>query len=288
VVINRVLNAGTANNLVVGSRTSEAVYFLHSDFYKELLELRSKYEPNAGFAQFVQTHDQRRLSSPPRKRRLEEARDSISNDLSDAKRIAPPSLSQSERSELAQKYRQELLAAIGLSSDMVEQRMSAPGAKEAMREAWKALDGQGKKNEMLERFLREFQNFQDEDLSRAHSDIVSSIGGDDRKRIILDEVDARVRDDLVFYMLFPEVRLVDHLIEQIESAAQHDDGLLQGEQKLKDQLKFVRQGLGELNLSNPRSWDEIRQRISPGYSRPGYNDVQNLFKGITRRSDDET
>jgi hypothetical protein len=57
------------------------------------------------------------------------------------------------------------------------------------------------------------------------------------------------------------MHLIDYLIDEIESAAQADDGLQMGEQELRDQLKHVRQGLGELNLSNPRSWDEIRLRL---------------------------
>ena len=74
-------------------------------------------------------------------------------------------------------------------------------------------------------------------------------------------------------MLFPETRLIDYLIEEIENAAQFDDGLQHGEQALKDQLKYVRQGLGELNLSSPRSWDEIRERLAirPGNGMPEFS-----------------
>ena len=65
----------------------------------------------------------------------------------------------------------------------------------------------------------------------------------------------------------------------IESAAQADDGLQQGEQRLKDQLKYVREGLGTLNLANPQSWDEIKQRLAAGYN----SDVRNLLNRFTPR-----
>jgi hypothetical protein len=127
--------------------------------------------------------------------------------------------------------------------------------------------------------LREFQNVQDRDLSEVYSGLVREIGGDERKRPILDAVDTQIRDDLAYYMLFPEVQLIDHLIEDIESAAQADDGLQQGEQRLKDQLKYVREGLGSLNLANPQSWEEIKMRLASGYS----SDVRNLFNRFAPR-----
>jgi hypothetical protein len=123
---------------------------------------------------------------------------------------------------------------------------------------------------------------QDRDLSEVFSRLLSETGGDDRKRSLLVGVDSKVRDDLVLYMLFPETRLIDYLIDEIENAAQFDEGLQHGEQALKDQLKYVRQGLGELNLSSPRSWDEIRQRLA---IRPGTDMPNFLNKHPPRRED---
>ena len=145
---------------------------------------------------------------------------------------------------------------------MVDQRLQSEAARDAMREAWKALDGHSKKNLLLGHMLREFQNGQEHDLSATYSRLVGEINGDPRKRPLLDAVDDKVRDDLVLYMLFPETHLVDYLIEEIESAAQADDGLQPGEQVLKDQLKHVREGLGSLNLASAQSWNEIRKRLT--------------------------
>ena len=72
--------------------------------------------------------------------------------------------------------------------------------------------------------------------------------------------------------------------EDIESAAQADDGLQQGEQRLKDQLKYVREGLGSLNLANPQSWEEIKMRLASGYN----SDVRNLFNRFTPRQDGDS
>ena len=94
-------------------------------------------------------------------------------------------------------------------------------------------------------------------------------------------IEDNVREDLLLYMLFPETHLVDYLIEEIERAAQADDGLQPGEQMLKDQLKYVREGLGSLNLSNPQSWNEIRQRITAGYNK----DMPNFMNKYGARRD---
>ena len=57
--------------------------------------------------------------------------------------------------------------------------------------------------------------------------------------------------------------------------------LQSGEQALKDQLKYVREGLGQLNLSNPRSWDEIKQRLAAGYRK----DMPNFLNRYGQRGD---
>ena len=113
---------------------------------------------------------------------------------------------------------------------MVDQRLQSQAARAAMLEAWKALDGHSKKNLLLGHMLREFQNAQDRDLSGVYSRLVGEVNGDPRKRQLLDAVEDKIRDDLVLYMLFPETHLVDYLIEEIERAAQADDGLQPGEQ----------------------------------------------------------
>ena len=133
------------------------------------------------------------------------------------------------------------------ASDIVDKRLSLPQSRDAILEAWKALNAHSKKNENLGFLLREFQNEQDRILSEVYSRLRSENGGDDQKQTLLDGVDGRVRNDLTLYMLFPETGLITYLIEELEAAAQPDDGLVHGEQDLKDQLKYVREALGRLD-----------------------------------------
>jgi hypothetical protein len=191
-------------------------------------------------------------------------------------------LTAEETSALAAHYRETLLDAIGLSSVTVGQHLNSDSAKSAIREAWKSLDAHGRKNLLLGTMLRSFQDDQQRLLGLTCTNLRSEANGDARKLSVLDAVNDQLEEELSLYMLLPQMHLIDYLIEEIESAAQSDEGLLPGEQALKDQLKYVREGLGQLNLSNPRSWDEIRQRLALGYRQ----DLPRNFNRLAPRKDD--
>jgi len=288
-VVRRVMNAGAAVKSVAPDVKIDDRYYIRPALYETLLMIRATAPESAAYgydrARFegVQARPPidggtLRTTPPqlPRDRRAPE----LEKPAPALPHVHP--LSEEERARLIAHYREALLSAVGLTSDLVDQRLKSPESREAMREAWKALGAHSKKNHLLEMMLREFQNMQDRDLSEVFSRLLSETGGDDRKRSLLVGVDSKVRDDLVLYMLFPETRLIDYLIDEIENAAQFDEGLQHGEQALKDQLKYVRQGLGELNLSSPRSWDEIRQRLA---IRPGTDMPNFLNKHPPRRED---
>jgi hypothetical protein len=190
-------------------------------------------------------------------------------------------LSLEERLELTAHFREALLDAVHLTPDIVDKRLGQPQSRQAVLEAWKALNDHKKKNESLGILLRDFQNEQDRILAEVYSRLRSESDGDERKLAVLDGVDGRLRNDLPLYMLFPEMGLVTYLIDELEAAAQPDDGLAHGEQDLKDQLKYVREAFGRLDLANPRSWDEIRQRLA---MRTG-SEFRNFYRPSDRDSE---
>ena len=180
---------------------------------------------------------------------------------------AQPQLSKAEIAELGQRYRAALLTAIELDAEAVDSQIADRELHSAIHDAWKVLDAHGKKNEQLGRLLIGFREFLEQNLRQAYETLKSEISGDNRKLVVLDSEDTRIQDDLGVYMLLPERHLIDYLIEQIEAAAQHDDGLLPGEQALRDQLRHVRRGLNEYDMLSPRAWDEIRTRLASGYKK---------------------
>jgi hypothetical protein len=289
-VVRRVMNAGAAVKAVAPDVKMDDRYYIRPALYETLLSIRATAPESAAFgydrARFECVQERPAIDSGALRTArpelpIERRRPELQNPMQALPRHQP--LTQAERAELSTHYRNELLSAIGLISGLVDQRLKTPESRAAMLEAWKALDTHSKKKETLGTMLRQFQNMQDRDLSEVYSRLVSEIGGDDRKRSLLEAVDSQIRNnDLVLYMLMPETHLIDYLIEELEGAAQADDGLQHGEQALKDQLKYVREGLGELNLSIPRSWDEIRHRVA---MKSGNNMPNFLNKPNQRRED---
>ncbi len=289
-VVRRVMNAGATVKAVAPDLKIDDRYYISPKLYEVLLTIRATApeSPNYEFERrrFAGVQERPAIDGGT----LRDANTPLQRQAPRPPELEKPSpqlprwqaLSEDEQHQLARNYREHLLGAIGLAPDMVDQRLQSQAARTAMLEAWKALDGHSKKNLLLGHMLREFQNAQDRELSAVYSRLVGEANGDSRKRQILDVVEDKIRDDLVLYMLFPETHLVDYLIEEIERAAQADDGLQPGEQMLKDQLKYVREGLGSLNLSSPQSWNEIRQRIAAGYSR----DLPNFMNKFGQRRDD--
>ena len=289
-VVRRVMNAGAAVKAVAPDVKIEDRYYIRPALYETLLMIRATAPESAAYgydrARFEGVQARPALDGGAlRTARTELPKERRAPEIEKPRPPALPHLqplSEDERTRLIAHYREALLSAVGLTSELVDQRLKSAESREGMREAWRALGAHSKKNHLLDLLLREFQNTQDRDLSEVFSRLLGEIDGDERKRSLLVGVDSRVRDDLILYMLFPETRLIDYLIEELENAAQFDDGLQHSEQALKDQLKYVRQGLGELNLSSPRSWTEIRERLA---IRPG-KDMPNFLNKHPPRRDD--
>lgn len=305
-IVRRVMNAGAAVKAVVPDVKIDDRYYIRPTLYETLLTIRATAAESASY-----DYDRRRFAGIPERPILDggtlrEDQPRIAQPLRQAElpkpqatqagqpsqppplaKLAP--LTGAERQYLVANFRTELLGAIGLTPALADQRLQSEAARISMLNAWKALDNHGKKNDQLGSVLREFQNAQDWKLSEAYSRLRSSAGEDERKQDLLAAVDDKVRDDLALYMLFPETQLVDFLIDEIERAAAPDDGLQPGEQALKNQLVYVRQGLEELNLSDSRSWDEIKQRLASGYKRdlPG-NSLNKFSSREQNPGDDDT
>ncbi len=288
-LVRRVMNAGAAVKAVVPDRQIEDRYYISPALYETLLIVRATAPESANY-----DYERRRfgdaLSRPAIDGgQLREMRPELPHHPERHELQKPPALprvselTNDEKAKLAAHYRRTLLQAIDLTPEDVNRLFSSESARNAIREAWRSLHSHGRKNELLGRMLQQFQEYQQQRLGVANSNLRSEANGDARKVVILESENDRIDEEFALFMLFPELNLIDYLIEAIERAAQEDDGLQQGEQALKDQLKYVREGLGQLNLSNPRSWDEIRERLGAGYRR----DLPNILSRRNRSDEDD-
>ena len=290
-VVRRVLNAGATVKAVTPDTHMPDRYYVSPALYETLLTIRATSPESANYEWERRRFEGVQLQPPieggamreDRPRLADRAAPALPIDLP-AQKITPPEplpLSENERAMLIDYFRRSMLASIDLRPENVDTRLNAE-SRSAMNAAWLALDTHAKKNVLLGHVLRRFQQQRDQRVAEAYSGLVSEIGGDDRKRSLLDAVDGRLRDDMGLYMLLPEMHLIDYLIEEIEAAAQDDDGLQPDEQGLKDQLKYVRQGLDNLNLMSATAWEEIRARLAAQRGR----NLSNFLNRPLRRPED--
>ncbi len=287
-VVRRVMNAGSALKTVAPDVKIDDRYYIRPSLYETLLTIRATAPESPNYE-----YERRRYEGVERRPAIDGGalRDAAPElPLNRARELAPPAtalpqfarLSAAEEAALKEEYRNELLSVFGLDSATVDQRFAARGAREAIIGAWKMLDAHAKKNDLLGRVLREYEHSWDRKFSETYSNLLNKTADDDQRRFLVEAAQTTVANDFSCYMLMPELNLIDNLIGEIERAAQSDDGLQPGEQLLKDQLRFVREGLGELNLANPRSWDEIKRRLTPGAGKGSHLD----FKRFAPRRDD--
>ena len=268
-VVRRVLNAGATLGAAAPHETAQDIYYMRPTLYESLLTIRATAPESANFEferrRFLGIQEAPALDGG----RLNEVRQSIPEQPTQA-RIAQEApkrapLSPAEIQQLAYDYRAQMLQAIHLDSDRIDTRLSADDLRSAMLDAWRTLSVHGKKNDLLERLLKMFVEQQNKALDDRYANLRAAANNDERRVNILDAIDDKVRNDLSYYFLLPEMHLIDNLINEIESAAQHDDGLRPDEEALKERLKFVQSALGRLELTDPMSWAEIKQGLMQNY-----------------------
>lgn len=274
-VVNRVLNVGTATGMVVTDQLDSEKFYVHGDMYETLLEMRANSHPSPGFAEF-QRHSLERHAG-----KLVEDQPSLPLEPEHPQLGRPQAklaqLSEAQYRQLYAHYREEMLGAIGLTSEIVDLRLASPHVRKAMIDAFKALLAVGRTNADLDQYLNNFQRQQLAAIESVLNRLVDETADDPRKRQLLEQAQDRIEEDHPAYMLLPECGMLTYLIEELERAAQPDDGLRHEEHALMQQLRHVREGLDHLDLADPQSWADINQRLA---QRPS---VQNIPKRFAQR-----
>ncbi|HMN37780.1 MAG TPA: hypothetical protein PKD49_08760 [Hyphomicrobium sp.] len=275
-VVRRVLNAGSTVGAVAPDKNVDDRYCIRPVLYETLLtilagsQLNPQYAADRGFMIDERERsviDGGRLNDAQAELPLEQRPQRL-----ERPRAKLPEMSQDQIDQWSAYCRQELLGAINLDMDIVGQRLRSQAARSAIMQAYKSLLAVSYSNANLSNYLDTFQKEQGQVLDDAIQRLYQETGENQTKRQIVDLVQNRMEEDHAHYMLFPESGMITYLIEELERAAQPDDGLLQEEQALLEQLKYVRDGLNELNLADPVSWAEINQRLAPRKAQrfPGF------------------
>ncbi|MGE0055340.1 MAG: hypothetical protein AB7S74_14130 [Hyphomicrobium sp.] len=266
-VVRRVLNAGATVGAVAPDKNVEDRYCIRPVLYETLLTILAGSQPSPQYAIERGFVLEDRTRSVIDGGRLNEATAELPLEQQPQRLERPqaklPEMSQAQIDQWQVYCRQELLGAINLDIETVDQRLLSQAARSSIMQAYKSLLAVSYSNANLANYLDTFQKEQGQVLDDAIQRLYTEAGESNAKRQIVDLVQNRMEEDHAHYMLFPESGMISYLIEELERAATPDDGLLQEEQQLLEQLKYVRDGLYELNLADPTSWAEINQRLAP-------------------------
>ena len=268
-VVRRVMNAGATVKAVAPDLKVDDLFYVSPLLYETLLTIRATSPESAGYE-----YERRRyggvINAPAIDGgRLSEAQTPlpqapVQQALPKAEPKLPPPLTPDEIKQWGAYYRDQMLASIRLDSLALDQRLAAPGLREAMLDAWRALKIHCKKNDILERLLTSFVKEQEAALAQTYQGLKAQDADDQRKINVLDAVDNRIQNELPYFLLLPDMQLIDNLINEMEQAAQHDDGLRPDEESLRERLKVVQRALGRLDLADPQSWAQIKQNLLAG------------------------
>lgn len=170
---------------------------------------------------------------------------------------------EAERQQLLYRFRDEFLSALGLNIDSVERRLAEGGVGNESLEAWIALRNHGRSNERLNRFLKENIEYRQNLLGHKYTALRSANRQDRAHADMLDVADHQLGEDLPRLMLFPELGVIDDLIESLEHAAATETGLDPKETKLLVQLRRVQQLIATAaDEVDNEAWEKIQAVLS--------------------------
>jgi hypothetical protein len=271
-IVRNVLNAGATLQYVSrDERKGEAGrYYLHSQLYKTLALIaasnpltgnryhhpkvaapapQKSLPPRDGGNLSAKQPQQQQVAPPPRQ---------VTQQSEPAKPpLQQPQVSQDELNELVSQFRTEFLSALGLSADSVDRRLASDGVGEASLEAWRTLQRHGETNERLRRFLKENIDYRDTLLDGTYTNLRRANAGDRTRADMLDKAELQVSQDMSKLMLFPELGVIDNLIENLEHAEALEAGLDSKERKLLLQLRRVQQVMDTADEVDDEAWRKI-------------------------------
>lgn len=156
-----------------------------------------------------------------------------------------------------------LLEAMGVGHvAAVQDWLSTKGVRDAAIEAWKALDRHSDSNERLRDLMAKYQNQRDAELAAEYSRLRSEIDGNNQRSDILDAAETYITELFPILMLLPDWGLLSDIISQLEDSAAYDDGLTADEQALLDRLRDVNRLIGQLDLSDARTWQKVEDALT--------------------------
>ena len=130
-------------------------------------------------------------------------------------------------------------------------------------DAWKGLTHHCNQNRHLKELVYAFRNDKDRAFSKRYSDLRSEVVPNEQSATdLLEQVESEVFQLLPVLLLFPELGLIPHLIDELERA--HRDGreLSHIEQLLLQRLQVVDTLIRQDGLGDSAAWQKITDTLA--------------------------
>lgn len=277
------LNAGAVYERVQRVGDDPHHYYIHSDFYKTLIQIRGRLLVSGATAaapaaiEYRQdaasprhggdlTQTPRQISEEPTRQITGPAAAIASHDPASSSPAKPPPLPEraapAAQPDFGSEYWDRLVGAMGINPEVARLRLSNEDVVDASRHVWSALDEQAAMNAKLERFIREHEQVLKARIAEVYSTLRREVANAPERQGELDDADTDVENHFFALLMFPESGLVDHLIEGYEMAAAYDNGLRPEEQALKDGLVAINQELRRMNMDSATGWHGFAKAIN--------------------------
>ena len=286
-VVRRTLNAASVLSYVARDTRSgeEDRFYVHKDLYKTLAMIAAVNPPtgtwrttpritgnDGGIPQIPAsaggdlTPPQKHVAAPKTALLQDRSLDARQDDapVHNPNRSRPATGQDgNENARWRRHFEHRLLSALDFNyPDKVMDRLNAPGVRETALDAWKALDDYCETNENARRELASSKDEFEAKYSEEYSNLRSETAGDPAAGDILYSTEVKLTEDLPVLILFPEIGLVPHLINELERAAEQQPEPAPAEALLLRRLKDADTMIQEADLADPIAWRRIRDTLS--------------------------
>jgi hypothetical protein len=258
-VVRNALNAGATMEHV--QRASNSHYLISRDFYKTLTRIRARFLHST-------SPDALELASAPRSGgALSETRVAIAggNGAQPRKLAHQPHRDEPHNAapsidRLRTEIWDGLLSAIGLNLEAAS-RVQEPAVRTQAAAAWQAIQQLSQGNERLRVYVDEIVDARADAVEQRYKELRSDYEGHGDELAVLEEVVGDLHRLLRSLLLLPEVGVLRDMVQKLEGAIDHDNGVAPAEERLLGQLRALEIAVRQIDKGSVDGWMRVAQMI---------------------------
>jgi hypothetical protein len=276
--VRNVLTAGSSLRVVQRDKRDQERYYLHADLYKTLARIRARALLIGGEVRpQVITGGRLRSANPaitdesaqrmPRalpKANINGGAPQTGNGHGGASSIRSHEQQHAANGfgsdDPGNRFLAEIMRALGLSAESFY-KIGAPDVASRAIAAANVLKRQSRSDRLLHERLTVLEGELRRRLGEVHTALADEFKGQVAALDKLYDTVAAVGERIPALMLLPESGLLAGLIEDLEKAAEEDDGLKPGEDMLLERLRSLRKDLKSMDAADQSAWQRIEDKL---------------------------